>query len=78
MFGSKHLLVAYCLGVCGIILVTSALGDALELPRLILFLVGLCLLWTSALFGPLCYLWEKGFPATSGAPEQGSQVGERA
>jgi hypothetical protein len=69
MFGSKHLLFAYCLGVFGLVLAVSALGGVLPLPRLLMFLAGLLILWTSALFGPLCYLWEKGLPAANGVAE---------
>jgi hypothetical protein len=76
MFGSKSLLFAYARGVLGLSPATGAFAGTLELPRLLLCMVGLLLLWTSALFGPLLYLWETNRTRASGATEA-SPPGER-
>ena len=70
MFGSKNLLFAYGLGVFGLALTTGALTGTLELPQLLLFLFGLLVIWTSALFGPIMYWRERDRTRADEAPRK--------
>ncbi|MDA8746457.1 hypothetical protein N9N28_17675 [Rubripirellula amarantea] len=51
MFGSKHLLIAFVVGVLGVGLLSSVLFSKLEGGSAVLSLVGITLIWVSSLFG---------------------------
>ena len=77
MFGSKNLLFAYGLGVFGVVLTTGALAGTLELPQLLLFMFGLVVIWTSALFGPIMYWRERDRTRADEAPRKGGEEAAR-
>ena len=70
MFGSKNLLFAYGLGVFGLALTSSALSETLALPQLLLFDIGLVVIWTSALFGSIMYWRERDRIRADDAPRK--------
>lgn len=70
MFGSKKLLFAYWLGVFGLALTSSALSETLALPQLLLFVIGLVFIWTSALFGSIIYWRERDRIRAADAPRK--------
>jgi hypothetical protein len=72
MFGSKNLLLAYGLGVFGLALTSGALGGTLEWPQLLLFMFGLLVIWTSALFGPIMYFLERDRTRADEAAREGT------
>jgi hypothetical protein len=59
MFGSKQLLIAFLLGLFGLLFTTGALASKHDGLEVVLIGGGLGMMWISALFGPLMVMQER-------------------
>lgn len=59
MFGSTQLLIAFCLGLFGLIVTIGALASKHDALELVFIFAGLSIVWISALFGPLMVMQER-------------------
>ena len=65
MFGSRNLLIAFFIGNFGIALLTGTFASELPAGKVASLAVGLCLLWMSALFGPIMFMKDRGIKGTA-------------
>ena len=65
MFGSRNLLIAFFIGNFGIALPTGTFASELPAGKVASLAVGLCLLWMSALFGPIMFMKDRGIKGTA-------------
>jgi hypothetical protein len=77
MFGSKQLLIAFILGLVGLVVTIGALASKPAALELAFVLAGRGLVWISALCGPLRVMQDRAGRASQPGPRNGPGGGHR-